>query len=210
MIIGKNLSYSYAQKQMLQFPNLKVDAGQTLLISGDSGCGKTTLLHLLAGLRTPHKGEVVIDNEQLSEMSSAKLDQFRGEQIGVIFQQSFFIPSINIFDNLNLSPFGKKNRKIDEVTEKLGISELLNYYPNQLSQGQQQRCSIARALINNPKVVLADEPTSALDDKNCSVVAELLINAAKNQNAALIIVSHDHRLKKKIDQKIILKPIDTI
>lgn len=210
MIIGENLSYSYAQTQMLQFPNLKVDAGQTLLISGDSGCGKTTLLHLLAGLRTPYKGEVVIDNERLSEMSSAKLDQFRGEQIGVIFQQSFFIPSINIFDNLNLSPFGKKNRKIDEVTEKLGISELLNYYPNQLSQGQQQRCSIARALINNPKVVLADEPTSALDDKNCSVVSELLINTAKNQNAALIIVSHDHRLKKKIDQKIILKPIDTI
>ncbi|WP_066756211.1 ABC transporter ATP-binding protein [Crocinitomix algicola] len=210
MIIGKNLSYSYSQTQMLQFPNLKVDAGQTLLISGDSGCGKTTLLHLLAGLRTPYKGEVLIDNEQLSEMSSAKLDQFRGEQIGVIFQQSFFIPSINVFDNLNLSPFGKKNRKIDEVTEKLGISELLNYYPNQLSQGQQQRCSIARALINNPKVVLADEPTSALDDKNCSMVAELLINAAKNQNAALIIVSHDYRLKKKIDQKIILKPIDTI
>jgi putative ABC transport system ATP-binding protein len=199
MLYTKTLSYQYPDAQPIDFPDITLQKGEVLLICGASGSGKTTLLHLLAGLRKPSKGEIVIDNENISSFSSAKLDRFRGRHIGVVFQQSYFIQSISVLDNLLVSPYAEGKSKAISIVKRLKIDNLLNRQVSQLSVGQQQRAGIARAVMNQPKLILADEPTSALDDKSCKEVLELLTEEAKLNNATLIIVTHDSRLKSEID-----------
>ena len=199
MVQTKNLTFRYPGSEPISFPDFKVEAGKPLLICGESGCGKTTLLHILAGLRIPAGGQVIIDDTAISELPSSKLDQFRGQNIGIVYQQSYFIESLNILDNLLLSPFALDRKKASTVTERLNIGDLVLRYPNQLSVGQLQRASIARAVMNGPKLILADEPTSALDNSNSEQVVDLLIEEATTNNAALIIVTHDDRLRSKID-----------
>ena len=207
MIWTKNLAYQYLGSKPIVFPDLKLDTGKALLICGETGCGKTTMLHLLAGLRLPTSGEVHIGEDKISAFSPARLDQFRGQHIGIVYQQSYFVQSLTILDNLLVSPYAEGKRKATEISKRLYINEYLGRYPNELSVGQQQRASIARAVMNKPKVLLADEPTSALDNKNCTLVIELLTEEAAANNAALIIVTHDDRLKSEINDFIELKAI---
>ncbi len=199
MLYTKTLGYQYPDAQPIDFPDITLQKGEVLLICGESGSGKTTLLHLLAGLRKPSKGEIVIDNENISSFSASKLDRFRGQHIGVVFQQSYFIQSISVLDNLLVSPYAEGKSKAISIAKRLKIDNLLNRQVRQLSVGQQQRAGIARAVMNQPKLILADEPTSALDDKSCKEVLELLTEEAKLNNATLIIVTHDSRLKSEID-----------
>lgn len=199
MIRTNNLRFQYPKSEPIDFPDIQVEAGKTLLIYGESGCGKTTFLHLLAGLRKPTSGHVFIDNEDISSYSAAKLDQFRGENIGIVFQQSYVIESMTVKDNLNLSPFQSKSKDVKEIARQLNIENILDKYPKKLSVGQKQRVSMARAVMNSPKLILADEPTSNLDNKNCKNVIELLKREAESNNAALIVVSHDDRLMSQID-----------
>jgi putative ABC transport system ATP-binding protein len=207
MIWTKNLTYQYAGSKPIVFPDLRVDAGKTLLICGESGCGKTTLLHLLAGLRLPTSGEVTIGEDKISGFSSSRLDQFRGQHIGIVYQQSYFVQSLSILDNLMVSPYADGKSRATEIAHRLRINEILDRYPNKLSVGQQQRASIARAVMNKPKILLADEPTSALDNKNCAQVIDLLSEEAKANNAALIIVTHDDRLRSEINNIVELETI---
>ncbi len=207
MLLTRNLTYQYPGSLPMSFPDLEVQAGHALLICGESGCGKTTLLHLLAGLRRPTDGQVVIAENKVSDLSAAKMDQFRGRNIGIVYQQSYFIESLSIIDNLLVSPYATGKSKAKHVAERLDIGTMLLRYPNQLSVGQQQRASIARAVMTVPKLILADEPTSALDNKNCSQVIDLLLEEAVANNAALIIVTHDDRLRSEISDCIDLNTI---
>jgi len=208
MISTKNLRFSYSKDQEFIFPDLYCEAGSTLLITGDSGKGKTTYLHLLAGLLQPKSGEIIIDNTDLVSLSEKKTDRYRGKNIGVVFQKSYFIAALTVLENLQMASWlatGKKHTKrAKKLLEHLGIENQASKLPAQLSIGQQQRVSIARALMNEPKVLLADEPTSSLDDKNAANVIELLTSLSKEYKAALLIVTHDNRIKEKFINKITL------
>lgn len=187
-------------------PDLFCQAGSTILVTGNSGKGKTTYLHILAGLLKPKSGEIFIDNNEITHLKGSKADKFRGKNIGVVFQKSHFIASLSVLENLEMASWlatGKKHTKrAKELLNKLDILEQAHKQPSQLSVGQQQRVSIARALINEPKVLLADEPTSSLDDKNADNVIELLETLSKEYKAALIIVTHDNRIKAKFTNQI--------
>jgi len=211
MIQTSNLTYEYSDSPPISFPDFKVEAGHALLICGESGCGKTTLLHLLAGLRRPTNGQVLIEGNDISDLSSSQMDQFRGQHIGIVYQQSYFIESLSIWDNLLVSPYALSKKKAKIVADRLEIKDLLCRHPNQLSVGQQQRANIARAVMNSPKLLLADEPTSALDSKNCNYVIDLLLEEAYANDAALIIVTHDDRVRSEISDCIELAalPINT-
>ncbi|MFY8068966.1 MAG: ABC transporter ATP-binding protein [Flavobacterium sp.] len=208
MISTKNLRFSYSKDQEFIFPDLYCEAGSTLLITGDSGKGKTTYLHLLAGLLQPKSGEIIIDKTDLVSLSEKKTDRYRGKNIGVVFQKSYFIAALTVLENLQMASWlatGKKHTKrAKKLLEQLGIENQASKLPAQLSIGQQQRVSIARALMNEPKVLLADEPTSSLDDKNAANVIELLTFLSKEYKAALLIVTHDNRIKEKFINKITL------
>jgi lipoprotein-releasing system ATP-binding protein len=206
MLQTKNVTFFYNKETQFTFPELKCDASDVLLITGNSGKGKTTLLHLLAGLLRPKNGEISIENTNINSLSEKKLDQFRGKNIGLILQQSYFIASMTVLENVVLASWlatGKKAiQKAEKLLAELDLSNQKHKLPSQLSIGQQQRVSIARALINEPKLLLADEPTSSLDDENAFKVAELLEKLSKEYNAALVIVTHDSRLKNKFSNQI--------
>ena len=198
MLKTENIQFAYPAIQF-QFPDIGCKTGEVLVITGSSGKGKTTLLHLLAGILKPSTGAIRIDETDITNLKARQLDQFRGQHIGIVFQQPHFIASLSVIENLMLAPYFSgsaiKNGRAKELLAHLQISEQATKKPSRLSQGQQQRVSIARALMNNPALILADEPTSSLDDENCAIVANLLKEQAQMANAALVIVTHDQRLK---------------
>lgn len=206
MISTKNITFSYQKDQVFHMPDVFCQAGNTLLVTGNSGKGKTTYLHILAGLLKPTSGEIIIDGKNIVGLSESKADKFRGKHIGVVFQKSHFIASLTVIENLEMASWlatGKKHsRRAKDLLAKLDIEEQANKLPSQLSIGQQQRVSIARALMNEPKVLLADEPTSSLDDSNADKVINLLESLSKEYQAALIIVTHDSRIKQKFTNQI--------
>lgn len=194
-----NLQFSYSPSVAFRFPDIGCKVGETLLITGASGRGKTTLLHLLGGLLKPSAGDIFIGETNITELSAAQLDRFRGQHIGIVFQQSHFIASLSVIENVMLaaSLSGKpaKEQEGRQLLGQLNIGEQAGKKPQSLSQGQQQRVSIARALLNKPALLLADEPTSSLDDEACFTVAKLLQQQAQSAKVALLIVTHDQRLK---------------
>lgn len=208
MISTKNITFSYNKEQSFILPDLYCEAGSTILITGDSGKGKTTYLHILAGLLTPTTGSIEIDKTNIVALSESKNDKFRGQNIGLVFQKSYFISALTVLENLEMASWlatGKKNSaRAKKILEQLDITSQANKFPSQLSIGQQQRVSIARALMNEPKVLLADEPTSSLDDKNAEKVIALLTSLSKEYKAALVIVTHDNRIKEKFSNRITL------
>lgn len=206
MISTSGITFSYSKDQLFHMPDLYCEAGSTILITGDSGKGKTTYLHILAGLLKPKTGEILIDKVNMVTLSESKSDKFRGKNIGLVLQKSHFVASLTVLENLEMASWlatGKKNAtRAKELLAKLDIANQANKLPSQLSIGQQQRVSIARALMNDPKVLLADEPTSSLDDKNAEKVIQLLTDLSKEYKAALVIVTHDARIKEKFTNKI--------
>ncbi len=202
------LSFQYNDQNTFRFPDMELGKGEHLLILGPSGKGKSTLLHLLAGLLTPSKGNISVDSINLSDLSARKLDRFRGKQIGIIFQRSYFVRSLTVKENLllaqKLAGQPTDENRISMVLERMNVLDKWNSYPGDLSIGEQQRVSIGRAVINKPALILADEPTSALDDENAVKVASLLEQSAAEQEANLVIVTHDHRLKEQFQNVISL------
>jgi putative ABC transport system ATP-binding protein len=191
---------------MLHFPDIQLGNSENCLILGESGCGKTTLLHLLAGLRTPSQGEVLFDNTSLTPLSTSDRDRFRGKNIGVIFQSSAFISSLSVLENLMmplmLSGQIQDENRAKELLSIVHLDHKIQKPINELSVGEQQRVSIIRSIIHGPKWVLADEPTSALDNKNAESVIELLTTITQANNASLIVVTHDHRWNNAISHAI--------
>ncbi|NJN24897.1 MAG: ATP-binding cassette domain-containing protein [Cyclobacteriaceae bacterium] len=208
MVKVRALFFAYNKQTCFRFPDIDLEAGRNLLVLGESGIGKTTLLHLLAGLLWPKSGSVEVMGTVLHEMSLAKLDRFRGRHIGLVFQRPHFVLALSLAENLALVQYlaGKQQDKnrISEVLDSLGIRHKLHEKPYRLSQGEQQRAAIALAVVNNPRLILADEPTSSLDDKNCMKVAALLKEQASATGAQLIIITHDQRLKAQFQNTLIL------
>ena len=198
MLETKNLRFKYDNNLELNFPDIKTSK-ENLLILGASGVGKTTFLHLLSGLLKPMNGEIDLLGTKISKLKMSEMDRFRGKNIGIVFQKPHFINSLTVKENLQLAQYiSKKNDKnrIQSLLESLGIEDKANKKTQNLSQGEKQRVSIALAIVNSPKLILADEPTSSLDDLNCDKVINILKNQASKYKAKLIIITHDYRLKK--------------
>lgn len=206
MIETKSLEFSYDNSFVFKFPNIKLKSNENLLVLGNSGIGKSTLLHNLAGILRPKSGSIKIFDQDISKLSELELDKFRGQNIGIIFQRSHFVNSLTVGENLELAQFLGRNKKgnIKETLDNLKILDKINKKPKELSQGERQRASIALAIINSPKLILADEPTSSLDDTNCSNVIKILKEQALKYQAQLIVITHDSRLKKHFKKSISL------
>lgn len=208
MVTTSNLTYSYNGSETLTFPDVDLTPGEHLLILGPSGIGKTTLLYLMSGLLPAVDGSIYIDGDKLNSMSRRKMDQFRGKNIGLIFQQYHFIKSLNVEENLRLRqsfPVSAVDKqRTDELIERLGLSDHRQQKVTSLSQGQQQRLSIALGLIHKPKVIFADEPTSNLDDSNCDRVISLLKEEAEISKSSLVIITHDQRIKSHFKNQVVL------
>lgn len=208
MISVNNLSYKYASGPVLNFPDWQVKKNEHALVLGASGGGKTTFLHLLGGLLKPTSGKIAIAGTEIQQLSSAKLDRFRGAHMGFVFQQPHLLNSLSVRDNLRLATFLAKkeelNDQIDRVLTDLGIANLAHRKVHEISQGQAQRVAIARAVINNPEVIFGDEPTASLDDESCNAVITLLKNQAEVHQATLIIATHDQRVKSQFQNRLML------
>lgn len=199
MISIKSVAHSYNDSSKISFKDWQINDGEQWLLLGESGSGKTTLLHILTGILKPSNGEINIDQTSIYNLSSKALDQFRGRKIGIIFQRPHLIKSLTIEENLKLAQSLAKlptdYPRIEEVLNSLDIADKKKAYPSELSQGQLQRVSIARAVINKPALIIADEPTSSLDDKNAKAVLKLLMEQSGLNQATLVVATHDKRVK---------------
>jgi putative ABC transport system ATP-binding protein len=196
--------------QSFSFPDLGVGAGEAALLLGPSGSGKSTWLHLLAGVLTPASGSTVLDGTDYARLRGGGLDTFRGRHIGLVLQRSYFLEALTVSENLAVArrmagqPADPNLQHV--LLDKLGIARYADRRPQTLSIGQQQRVAIARALVNRPKLLLADEPTSALDRANADRVSRLLRARAGELGAALLVVTHDERLRSDFDNVTELAP----
>ena len=208
MIKTNNISHQYKNQELIKLPDLLLEQGEEALVIGKSGCGKSTLLHILGGLLAPTNGEVSINRQSVYAISGPNLDKFRGNNLGIVIQVLHFIQSLTVKENLllaqNLAGYSKDENKVIELLTDMDVVQKIDNKINNLSQGEKQRIAIARALINEPKVILADEPTSALDDENCELVVKLLKSQAKKHNATLLIVTHDNRLNSQFERRVLL------
>ncbi len=210
MLRTQGLRYHYDNGgPELAFPDLEVDRGKELLLLGASGTGKTTLLHLVAGMRTPNSGFVTLNGTAFSALSTAQRDLARGRHMGIVFQTTHFVQSLTVSENLSLARTlagrAPDEQRIKSLLTGLGLKHKLDARVNALSVGEQQRVSIARAVVHEPGIILADEPTSALDDSNTDAVLDLLRTQAHDAGAALLIVTHDQRLKDRMADRVELK-----
>jgi putative ABC transport system ATP-binding protein len=201
----------------LTIPDFQIKRGETVLLLGASGSGKSTLLSLICGTIAPQSGQILVDDVNLAALSNGKRDRFRGDQIGLIFQQFNLLPYASVLDNillpLRFSPSRKARVNDPKITaaqlcDALGLPHgVLAKRAGMLSVGQQQRVAAARALIGSPPLVIADEPTSALDAATQSVFLELLFNQASANGSTLLMVSHDARLADQFDRVVQISDI---
>ena len=205
MIKTKGVEFNYDNQVFFKFQDINLKSSENLLIIGSSGIGKTTLLHLLAGLLESSSGSIKLFEKELSDLSSHQLDKFRKNNIGIVFQRPHFVNSLTVKENLQLAQYianKKDNNRIENILKNLNIFDKSDKKTNQLSQGEKQRASIALAIVNSPKLILADEPTSSLDNINCDNVIKLLKKQATDFGAQLIVITHDSRLKKHFKNSI--------
>ena len=212
MLKTEGLRFKYdGGETELAFPDLRMQKGEELLLLGASGTGKTTMLHLVAGMRTPSRGMVELAGSAFSTLPTAERDQPRGRHMGIVFQTAHFVRSLTVGENLalarSLAGCSPDEAAIKTVLGELGLAHKWNAPVDALSVGEQQRVSIARAVVHGPGLILADEPTSALDDANTDAVLSLLRKQAERTGAALLIVTHDQRLKDRMSQHVALNPI---
>ena len=197
------LEFSFNEKPLININEFQVRTRERIAIMGPSGCGKSTFIHLVAGLLKPQKGTIRIKNQDITKLEEWKIDRLRGQSIGIVFQRLHLLPSISILDNLLLAQ-KLAQTKVDrksaiELLKRLDLEEWVNKLPHHLSQGQAQRAAIARAVIHKPALVIGDEPTSALDDDNAQEAIRLLNELSENVGFALLIVTHDKRVRDSMD-----------
>lgn len=193
-----------AQVVALKDINFKADKGEVVLIMGPSGAGKSTFLTIAGSLQKPTSGEVLINDEDISDFSAKKRNELRLNKIGFVLQAYNLVPFLTVNEQFTLVDKVKKQdnisrEELQDLLKQLGITDLVKKYPSELSGGQQQRAAIARALYANPEILLADEPTASLDTKNVEEVGQLFKDLAKKRDKAVMLVTHDPRLEKYAD-----------
>jgi len=192
MIKVKNISHFYGDEKVLHDVSFEINKGEFIFLSGDSGSGKSTLLSILSTLLKPSSGEFVLDALHVEDIKN--IDKFRQENVGFVFQFHYLINYLNVRENIALAALESKKQNIDKILQDLGILDLASRYPNEISGGQRQRVAMARALVNEPKIIFADEPTGSLDSKNSTIVYELLAKAVQNFTT-VIVASHDMQVQ---------------
>jgi len=205
MVIANNIEKSYNDLKVLKGVNLKIESGQIISIVGASGAGKSTLLHILGTLDRPDRGELLINNTDVTKLSQKKMAYFRNQNIGFVFQFHHLLPEFTAIENVLIpSKIGNENpqekaREAQEILDYLGLIDRLDHKPSELSGGEQQRVAIARALINKPKIIFADEPTGNLDSENSNEIQNLFFDLSNSFNQTFVIVTHNIELANKAD-----------
>lgn len=199
MLKLENLTVGYEGKPVITMHSLALGERDQCLVTGSSGSGKTSLLYAIAGLMPIMKGRIVVNGLDITRLPEVEMDRFRGVNIGIIFQTLHLMRSLTVTENLLLSSYAVGTPPdllhIERTLRRLDIYDKRDALPNNLSQGQAQRVGIARAIMHYPKLILADEPTSSLDDRNCETVIALIKEVAEETGAALLIATHDGRVK---------------
>lgn len=202
----QNVDKVYGEKQVLRDVNLGVRAGELVVLCGESGAGKSTLLNLIGGLERPSGGQVMVDGKDVTRMSAKERTDFYRHEVGIIFQGSYLQPQFTLLENITLPgvfagmPEAERKERAGQLAEMLGISENLKFLPKEVSGGQAERACIARALLLNPKIILADEPTSNLDEANAEIVLQILNYVRLQMGVTVIIASHSQNVIKYATQ----------
>ena len=194
MIIAKDIKKKYNDQEVLRGIDLKIDKNEFVVILGASGSGKSTLLNILSGLEKSDSGEVVYDNESISDYSEKQLTKFRKEKIGFVFQQYYLLNNLTIEQNVKVGANLADNKEYVDIIKDLGLEDKLSKYPNELSGGEQQRVSIARALAKKPTVLFLDEPTGALDEETGRKILEYLLKLKDKSYFTMIMVTHNENI----------------
>jgi len=197
MLICENLSFSIDGHKLFSNINLNIENQKDLLITGPSGIGKTTLLSILCGLQKPTEGKVLYDDINLYNLVENKIDYFRGDKLGIVFQNFNLINAFTIKQNLELAKttqgYGDKN--LYDLLQRVGLANKSHIKVSKLSVGEKQRLAVARAFIGNPKWIFCDEPTSSLDDKNTEIISQFIKDESIRCKASLILITHDKRVQ---------------
>lgn len=211
MLQAKGIQKSYGNLQILKGVDLEVSKAEIVTIIGASGAGKSTLLHIIGTLDSPDQGKVLLNNIDVNSLSSKKLSAFRNEQIGFIFQFHHLLPEFTALENICIPAFiaGKSRKEAEnkafELLNLLGLTDRANHKPNELSGGEQQRVAVARAMVNNPAIILADEPSGNLDSNNAENLHQLFVNLRDTLNQTFVIVTHNENLANLADKKVLMK-----
>ena len=194
MITAKNIKKKYNNQEVLRGIDLKIDKNEFVVILGASGSGKSTLLNILSGLEKSDSGEVVYDNESISDYSEKQLTKFRKDKIGFVFQQYYLLNNLTVEQNVKVGANLVDNKEYVDIIKELGLEDKLSKYPNELSGGEQQRVSIARALAKKPTVLFLDEPTGALDEETGRKILEYLLKLKDKSHFTMIMVTHNENI----------------
>jgi lipoprotein-releasing system ATP-binding protein lolD len=211
MIEIKNIHKSFGQLEVLKGIDLRIKKGEIVSIVGPSGAGKTTLLQIIGTLDKPNEGEVMINDTNISKLSNNKLSDFRNQHIGFVFQFHQLLPEFTALENIMIPAFiggvskSVAKQKAEELLEFMQLKDRAHHKPNELSGGEKQRVAVARALINNPEVILADEPSGSLDSKNKRELHQLFFDLRDKYGQTFVIVTHDEELASITDRTIHLK-----
>lgn len=186
--------------------NLSIKNGEKVAVVGKSGSGKTSLIMLMAGLEKPTTGEIIFDEQVISNFNEDQLADIRKKKIGIVFQSFYLIPNYTALENvaliLEINGIEKSKEKAEELLVQFGLQDRLHHFPTQLSGGEQQRVAIARSMAVQPKLILADEPTGNLDTENSDKISELLFEYANKNNSSFVLVTHDLKFAEKCDRVI--------
>lgn len=211
MIDIKGITKSFGSLQVLKGIDLHIDKGEVVSIVGPSGAGKTTLLQIIGTLDKPDSGQIIINGTDVSSLSRKKLSEFRNQHIGFVFQFHQLLPEFTALENIMTPAFiaGKSRseakKKAEELLDFMGLSDRAGHKPSELSGGEKQRVAVARALINNPAVILADEPSGSLDSKNKEELHQLFFNLRDKFGQTFVIVTHDEHLARITDRTIAMR-----
>ena len=201
MVQVEGLEQRYGNEVALRVPRWQIQAGEQWLILGPSGCGKSTLLHVLAGLQRPSAGMVSVFGQDLIAAPQAQIDRWRGASVGIVLQALHLVAHLSVRGNLRLAQYlahaPQDDAAIDRALSALGVADKATSRPRELSQGEQQRVAVARAVVNGPRLLLADEPTASLDDEAASRAIDLLLGEAGRRAATLVVATHDARVKAR-------------
>lgn len=198
--VSKDYQNGDIKTQALKTINLTIDKGQFVVVLGPSGSGKSTLLNVLSGLDTPTSGKIEINDSVISELDHKALTQFRRNHLGFIFQQYNLLPTLTVYENIELGfQIGTQNKSIDDMLKDVGLLGHKDKYPYQLSGGEQQRVSIARALIKEPVILFCDEPTGALDEKTGKDILKLLQVLNTDTQTTIVLITHNEAIGQLAD-----------